>query len=173
MNRNTKRFFNALLVALCLMAMLISPTYAQSSAPIVVEPVQLVFPDGRTFNGRHAIADDFVIVCPFLKELPAPHPCNQRTTAAIQFNVQFNVMDDYTLVCPFHRLRGENHPCNQQQHTVVDDFVLVCPVKGDLGAQHPCSQRSVGGVRFEIPKDYVLTCPVKEVLDPNHPCADR
>ena len=169
MNRNTKRFCNALLVALCLLTMLISPTYAQSSAPIVVEPVQLIFPDGRTFSGRHAIADDFVIVCPIVKELPGSHPCNQRSTATIQFNV----MDDYTLVCPFHRLAAENHPCNQQLNRVVDDFVLVCPVKGDLGAQHPCSQRSIGGVRFEIPKDYVLTCPVQKVLDPNHPCFDR
>ncbi len=169
MNRNTKRFFNALLVALCLLTMLISPTYAQSSAPIVVEPVELIFPDGRTFSGRHAIADDFVIVCPILKELPTTHPCSQRTTATIQFNV----MDDYTLVCPFHRLDDKDHPCNQAQHSVVDDFVLVCPVQKDLGAQHPCSQHSVGGVRFEIPKDYVLTCPVKEVLEPNHPCFDR
>lgn len=169
MNRNTKRFFNALLVALCLMTMFIGPAYAQSSAPIVVEPVQLVLPDGRTFSGRHAIADDFVIVCPFLPLADPAHPCNQRTTAPIQFNV----MDDYTLVCPFYPLRNPNHPCNQQQHTVVDDFVLVCPSKEGLGAQHPCSQRSIGGVRFEIPKDYVLTCPVQKELAPNHPCYDR
>jgi len=169
MNRNTKRFFNALLVALCLMTMFIGPAYAQSTAPIVIEPVQLILPDGRTFSGRHAIADDFVIVCPILEGLPATHPCSQQTTATIQFNV----MDDYTLVCPFYPLRETDHPCNQQQHTVVDDFVLVCPVKEVLDVRHPCSQRNVGGVRFEIPKDYVLTCPVKEVLDPNHPCSDR
>lgn len=171
MNRNSNRFFYGLLLALTLLLTVISPTYAQSSTPTTIEPVRLLFQDGRTVSGRHAVADDFVIVCPIVEVLDPTHPCSQRNSTP----VQSKALDDLALVCPVEEVLDINHPCSETRkravgRTVTDDFVLVCPIKEVLDPNHPCAETNSATARFEMPKDYVLTCPVKEVLDPRHPC---
>ena len=175
MNRNTNhkmnRFFHVLFIALALLLTVISPAYAQSSTPATIEPVRLLFADGRTVNGRHAVANDFVIVCPTLEVLDPSHPCSERNSTP----VQSKALDDLALVCPVKEVLDDNHPCSETRkravgRTVTDDFVLVCPIKEVLDPNHPCAESNAATVRFEMPKDYVLTCPVKEVLDPRRPC---
>jgi hypothetical protein len=175
MNRNTNRFFHVLFIALTLLLTVISPAAAQSSTSATIEPVRLLFADGRTVSGRHAVADDFVIVCPTLEVLDPSHPCSECNSTP----VQSKALDELALVCPVKEVLDANHPCSETRkravgRTVTDDFVLVCPMEEVLDPNHPCAESNSASnsatVRFEMPKDYVLTCPAKEVLDPRHPC---
>jgi hypothetical protein len=171
MNRKTIRFFHALLVALTLMVAAAGPANAQSSPPPVFEPVRLLMKDGWTALGRHAVADDFILVCPTEEVLDPTHPCSETNAQA-----QLGRADDFVLVCPVDDVLDPTHPCYSRKAQIIgatpDDFVLVCPVKEVLDPNHPCGKKKSGAVQFEIPKDFVLTCPVKEVLEHGHPCAE-
>jgi hypothetical protein len=173
MNRNSQRMLNALLVAICLMVIMISPTYAQRSEALPVAPARIQAADGRTVLGPHVVMDDLVIVCPFLPLAQENHPCNNNSAAPI--NVE--PMDDYALVCPIKEVLDQRDPCHGRRtmgmHGAADDFTLVCPVKEVLEPSHPCAQRSSAAIRFVIPNDYALTCPIEKVLDPYHPCFNQ
>ena len=167
----TIRFFQALFLALLVVAGFVGPAKAQSTPPPTYEKARLVMQDGWTAIGRHAIADDFVIACPNTEVLDPSHPCSNSYNGGPVANI-----DDLVLVCPNKEVLDPSHACANRRSQIIeataDDFVLVCPVKKVLDPSHPCAQRMTKPVNFKIPGDFVLTCPVKEVLEPQHPCAE-
>ena len=169
----TIRFVYALLLALFVATGVISPTYAQSAPPAAYVPVRLSMQSGFSASGRHAVADDFVVVCPVDEALDPSHPCSGANAAQLQ-PAGF---DDLVLVCPTNEVLNPDHACFNRRAQIIkataDDFVLVCPAKEVLDPNHPCGKRNSGTIQPKIPGDYVMTCPVKEVLQPGHPCAGR
>lgn len=169
MKPSTIRFVFALLIALFVATGAFGPVFAQNTSQSKFEKVRLVMQDGWTTAGRHAAADDFVLVCPTKEVLDPSHPCSDSNSAA--------KFDDLVLVCPNKEVLDPSHPCAQRRAQVLgatpDDYVLVCPIKEVLDPSHPCAQRHSSPAKFKIPNNYVLTCPVKEVLEPSHPCAQR
>jgi hypothetical protein len=162
----------ALLVALILVAGMAGPANAQSAADADFVDVRVFMKSGFSAYGRHAVADDFVVVCPATEVLDPSHPCSESNA-----KVQFNAVDDLVLACPVKEVLDPGHACFGRRAQIIratpDDFVLVCPVKEVLDPTHPCSETNASVVQFEIPGDYVMTCPAKEVLEPGHPCASR
>ena len=170
-NRLTSvRLLQLLLIALFMAVSVVGPVSAQSAPEVELKEVQVFMQDGWRSSGRHAIADDFVIVCP-VKEVLEDHPCSETNSAQLNYGR----MRDLVLVCPVEEVI-EQHPCAERKAQIVKarptDFVLVCPVEEVLD-DHPCAETKASTVKFEIPKDYVMTCPTLEVLDPGHPCAER
>lgn len=173
MNSKTIRFVYALLIALSVVTGVVGSAHAQSSPPAAFEKVRVLTQDGWTASGRHAVADDFVIVCPTEEVLDPSHPCSNSNAG----NAQLNGFDDLVLVCPVKEVLDPSHACANRSAQIIkagpDRFVLVCPVKEVLDPGHPCAQQNSSFGQFKIPGDYVITCPVKEVLEPRHPCAGR
>jgi hypothetical protein len=179
MNTSIIRFVYALLIALFVATGAVGPAYAQSSLPAssltdsVAETVdvRVLMQDGWSARGKHAIADDFVIVCPTKEVLDPSHPCSKNSSG------QISSFNDFVLVCPVKEVLDPSHPCAERNAQIVkarpSDFVLVCPVKEVLDPSHPCANQNASIAQFKIPGDYVMTCPAKEVLDPGHPCAGR
>lgn len=168
------RFAHVLLVALALLAVAVVPAFAQTASPSQTEEVRLFMRDGWRSSGIHVVANDFVIVCPTEEVLEPDHPCSERNSGQIDYNV----VKDLVLVCPVKEVLDAEHPCSERNIgridlSAADDFVLVCPIQEVLDPSHPCSQASVGKINFDTVDDYVLVCPVKEVLDPSHPCSER
>lgn len=175
MNTSIIRFVYALLIALFVATGAVGPAFAQSSQPASSLPetvdVRLRMEDGWSARGKHAIADDFVIVCPTKEVLDPNHPCSRNSSG------QISSFQDFVLVCPMKEVLDPKHPCAARKAQIVeagaDNFVLVCPVKEVLDPKHPCANQSATIAQFKMPGDYVMTCPVKEVLEPGHPCAGR
>jgi hypothetical protein len=174
MNTSIIRFVYALLIALFVATGVASSAFAQSPSPAAALPatvdVRLQMEDGWSARGKHAIADDFVIVCPNTEVLDPNHPCSRNSSA------QISTFKDFVLVCPVTEVL-EAHPCAERKAQIVearpDDLVLVCPVNEVLNPKHPCANQNASVSQFQMPHDYVMTCPVKEVLEPGHPCAGR